>query len=288
MKAIDKVRAALRELGEATRPQLAAATGLSLVSCNQAMAELCRLGEAQEMGIIPSGGGRPVLQYRLNARHAYTAYFKAERKGSLISVSLEVCDLNGTCLHAYQAEFAYLGKESLDAWLDSRRISHKLHRISLEIPPDILPAGLETHLESRYHCSARILNTADALADHEEDTLTLYIQQGQNPVCTLRRGGSHIHSGPLGLLPLPASWLTLDYSDHTLVEEMLARLITMLACTLAPSRFVLFADFWTPRLIKRVHFNVSSKLQQDTLHLHFRNISPAHAASKLRDFACKA
>lgn len=284
--AIEKVRRALRKRGEATRPQLAADTGLSLVSSNQAMAELCSRGEALEVGLVASGGGRPVRLYRLNARYSYGAYFRAQRRGALIRGSLEICDMLGRPIHKYNAEFAFLGTESLDEWLDKTTRRSILFGVSLNIPADILPAQMIEHLEARYRCPAFLLNTADALADHADDTLTLYFMQGQSPVCSLRRGGKQIHTGELGMLPMPTSWSELDYSDHTLVEEMVARTITILACTLAPARFVLYADFWTPRLIKRIHFNASAKLHQGNPPLSFHYITPAHATERLRHFAC--
>lgn len=288
LSALAKVRKALRQRGAATRPQLATDTGLSLVSCNQAVAELCRNGEAEAAGVVPSGGGRPVRLYQLNTQYAYGAYFQAHRRGALIQGTLEICDMLGKTQSTYNADFAYLGAESLDAWLDKEARRHKLYGISLEIAADIMPPRLIKHLEARYQCPTRLLNTADALADDKEDTLTLYIRQGEAPVCSLRHNGAQQHTGELGLLPLPADWSKLDYSDHTLVEEMIARLITILACTLAPARCVIFADFWSPRLTKRIRFNVSSKLHQEQVALHFRSITPALAAAILRTFACTA
>ncbi len=251
------------------------------------MAELCERGEALEVGLVPSGGGRPVRLYRLNARYSCGAYFQAQRCGSLIRGSLEICDMLGRATRTYGSEFAYLGTESLDEWLDRTTRRSALLGVSLDIPADILPVQMVEHLEARYRCPARLLNTADALADNTTDTLTIYFMQGQAPVCSLRRGREQIHTGELGLLPMPATWIELDYSDHTLVEEMVARTITILACTLAPARFVLYADFWTSRLTKRIHFNASAKLHQENLPLIFHHITPAHAAERLHRYACR-
>lgn len=286
--ALERIRQALHKRGEATRPQLAHDTGLSLVSSNQAMAELCKRGEAQEVGVVPSGGGRPVMLYQLNARHTHGAYFQAHRSGSLIRGTLEICDMLGRHVHTDSAEFAYLGVESLDEWLDAATRHRPLFGISLQMPADILPVGLTGHLEARYKCPARQLNTADALADDTDGTLTLYFSPGQAPVCSLRQGGKQLHTGELGLLPMPATWSELDYSDHTLVEEMISRTITILACTLAPTRFVLYSGFWTSRLTQRILFNTSAKLRQDSPSLQFLHITPAHATERLRHFACRS
>lgn len=283
--ALQRVRHALYTLGKATRPRLAADTGLSLVSCNRAVAELCRLGEAEAIAHIPSGGGRPALLYQLNRRHAYGIYFKAQRLGTIVHGELEVQDMQGAQICVHRADFAYLGENSLDAWLDRETKQRSLYGIALEIATELQPPGLVRHLSSRYQCPVRLLNSADALADGCDNTLTLHFIPGQAPLCSMHRNGIQYHTGALELLPMPCAWAELDYSDHTMVEEMVARLLTILSCTLQPVQFALYADFWTPRLVNRIHFNASAKLRQDTLALQFAHISPRQAATRLRDYA---
>ena len=51
-----KILTFMQEREEATRPQMAKGTGLSLVAVNSAVAELCELGKLVMQGSIPSGG----------------------------------------------------------------------------------------------------------------------------------------------------------------------------------------------------------------------------------------
>ncbi len=283
--AIERVRQALCKQREATRPQLAQATGLSLVSCNRAIAELCRLGEATCAGSKPSGGGRPVLSYKYNMNHAYSVYLRFLRQGSLILGTLEISNMQGDLIYSRQAEFAYVREESLNEWLHSAIGVRKLCGIVLEMPDDIIPLDLLKHLEANYHCPARLINTADALNEKTEGELTIYFCPGQAPVCSLWRHELANHSGELGLLPMPTTWEELNYSDHTLLEEMVARLISILICTLAPNHITLYAPFWSGRLTRRILYNVSAKLRHEPPALHFYNISPGQAAIRLRNFA---
>ncbi len=283
--ALERVRIALYLQREATRPELAELTGLSLVSCNQAMAELCRRGEANAIGLQASGGGRPVQAYRYNVDFSHGIYIRMQRQGALIVGTLELCNMSGNITSIQHTEFAYLRSESLDEWLDKATRKHKLSGIALETAEDILPSALILHLEARYRCPVLLLNTADALAARQDDELTLYFTPGEAPVCSLWRNGRAQHTGELSLLPLPTTWETLDYSDHTLVEEMVARLLVILTCTLAPKSIVLHAPFWTNRLTQRILFNASSKLHQDSISLQFCHISPGTASARLRAYA---
>ena len=57
----------MQQQHQATRPQIAAAVGLSLVSTNAAVAALEKEGVLIAGESIPSGGGRPVRMYHFNA-----------------------------------------------------------------------------------------------------------------------------------------------------------------------------------------------------------------------------
>ena len=102
---------------------------------------------------------------------------------------------------------------------------------------------------------------AESLLTERDDTLALLLLRGQPPQGALRRHSAITPCSLLHLLPLPADWETLDYADHTLVEEMLARLLQLLTCTMNPVHIDLHADFWNDRLISRLNFNLSTKLR---------------------------
>ena len=69
-----------------------------------------------------------------------------------------------------------------------------------------------------------------------------------------------------------------------LVEEMLARLLQLLTCTMNPAHIDLHADFWNDRLISRLNFNLSTKLRgiDSPPQLHFATITPDKLSQLLR------
>lgn len=262
MNAEDTIRRYLQTHGEATRPQLAAAAGVSTVRAGQMVARLCRTGELEEAGLQASGGGRPVMRYRYRAAHGERLLLHVARSGRAWAVRAELRDLCGGLLHAESRLYAALCESSLDAWLDTLLPrSRRLQGICL-LPPagDSAPALLR-HLAARYSCPVRELSPAEALAEHTEGTLTLCLARAQHPSAAFFCGGSLRPCGPLWLLPMPADWTQLDYADHTLTEEMTSRLLAILCCTLSPRRMVLHADFLSPKLIARIRFNTSAKLR---------------------------
>lgn len=271
---------------QATRPQIAAALGLSLVSTNAAVAALVQEGVLKEGAQIPSGGGRPVREYHFNPRHGAVALFIATPEPHCTLLHLELLDMQGMKQEEHEARFVQLHAESLDEWLDAAARRYKLQRICL--PPG-LDSSIMHHLQQRHNCPVQEFSAAEALAGNREETLTLLIQKGHTPQGVMRRYKRISPCPLLHLLPLPTDWETMDYADHTLVEEMLARLLQLLTCTLAPTHIDLHADFWNTRLISRLNFNLNTKLRgiSNTPALHYKNTSADKISLQLRQSAVR-
>ena len=287
MNSKDRITRYLQQHRSATRPQLAAALGLSLVSTNAAVAALEKEGVLTQGDSIPSGGGRPVRVYHFNPQYAAVALFTATQEAHCTLLHFELLDLQGNRIKSMQARFVQLHAESLDEWLDAAARHHKLQRICL--PPG-LGCLVQAHLQQRHACPVHEYSAAESLVSGQDNTLTLLLLRGQPPQGALHRHG-HVTPCPLlQHLPLPAEWESLDYADHTLVEEMIARLLQLLTCTLSPAHIELHSDFWNDRLISRLNFNLSTKLRSiDTPpQLRFKTITAEKLAPQLRIAMVKA
>ena len=272
---------------QATRPQLAAALGLSLVSTNAAVAALAKEGVLIPGALVPSGGGRPVREYHFNPGHAAVVLITATPEAHCTRLRCELLDLHGRQIELHEARFVQIHAESLDEWLDTAARHHKLQRICL--PPG-LGSSIQLHLQQRHACSVHEYSAAESLVSGQDNTLTLLLLRGQPPQGALHRHG-HVTPCPLlQHLPLPADWESLDYADHTLVEEMIARLLQLLTCTLSPAHIELHADFWNDRLISRLNFNLSTKLRgiDSPPQLRFKTITAEKLAPQLRIAMAKA
>ncbi len=271
-----RLRQEMRTRGEATRPQLARACGLSLVTVNRTVESLCAAGDIEPVGEVSSGGGRPVMLYRLRRTVSWVALLRMERGATgILTCKLELLDPLGAVLKEESARFAHLEESTLDGWLDNALTNNRRHLLSITLEAGTIPLPLCLHLAERYDCPCQRVSTADALAEQRDGSCTLVLEPEAAPQATLWRKGYRQPCGPLELLPLPTDWQSLDYSDHTLVEEMVARLLLTLSCTLAPKRFVLYGSFWTERLLRRIRYNLSTKLRGSSPPpLSFRSLSP--------------
>ena len=271
----------MQQQKQATRPQIAAAVGLSLVSTNAVVAALEKEGILTAGAYIPSGGGRPVRVYHFNAGHAVVALITATPEAHCTLLRCELLNLNGKQIEQKEARFVQIHSESLDEWLDSAARHHRLQRICL--PPG-LGRNLQAHLQRRHNCPVHEYSTAESLVSDKENTLTLLLLRGEAPQGALKRNHTVTPCPLLQHLPLPQDWASLDYADHAMVEEMLARLLQLLTCTLNPAHIILHADFWNDRLISRLNFNLSTKLRgiDSPPRLHFRTITAEKLAPKLR------
>ena len=281
MNSRTRITSYMQQHKQATRPQLATALGLSLVSTNAAVAALVKKDILIPGSTISSGGGRPVQVYHFNPQHGAAVLVTAEAEAHCTRLHYEVLDLYGSVIEEKEARFVHLHGESLEEWLDATARHHRLQRICL--PPG-LGGIMAAHLQQRYGCEVCELSEAEALAARQEETLVLLLRRGQPPLGAMNRNG-HITPCPLlHLLSMPQDWESLDYSDHTLVEEMIARLLQLVTCTLTPWHIKLYSDFWNDRLVSRINFNLSTKLRGISIppQLHYATITPDKIVSQRR------
>lgn len=269
----------MRTRGRATGAELAAATGLSLVTIYKELAELEAAGEIRQAAQpAEPHGGRPARVYECEATWAQRVLLSGqEQAGGLLHTELELMDLQGVQLRREESVWARLEPASLESWLVGALRRRRIASIALALEESTAGLNREPalhtllgHLQTRFNCPVVNLCPAAALADtREDDTATLYLCRGAAPRCSLYRHGRTTSTGALELLPLPTTWSALDYSDHTLVEEMVARLMQALACVLAPARITAHADFWSTRLTERIRYNTQMKLKGRAPELRF-------------------
>ena len=180
---------------QATRPQIASALGLSLVSTNAAVAALEKEGVLFPGELVPSGGGRPVREYHFTPGHAAVVLITATPEAHCTQLRCELLNLHGQQIELHEARFVQLHAESLDEWLDAAARHHKLQRICL--PPG-LGSSILHHLQQRHACPVREYSAAESLVNGQDDTLTLLLLRGQPPQGALHRHGHVTPCPPRG------------------------------------------------------------------------------------------
>ncbi len=267
----------LRTAGEATRPQLAQASGISLVSINKAVAKLCAAGELQELGAVPSGGGRPVQVYRINKEHNYHILIKTRREGNTIRCKLERLNLMGEAEAYLEARYGYLDAENLDTGIRAIAAAQKIRSICLFSAGNIPAAAIAAHLKSQYNCSVQTPSQAGILAARKEGTATLCLPAGEPASCAHYRYGNVTECGDLTLMPPGACWPPGPAEDRSLQVEISARLIQMICCILQPQRLILYTPAWDSRQWERIRYNAVTKLKGEAPPIKFAEM-PTGAA----------
>jgi len=282
------VRCLLQEYREASSPQLAKITGLSRVTVGKALMALEDEGRAERYHLADSSGGRPAWLYRYRVqREARVCLFTLQRRNSIYLIRMDILNQEGRIMKIKEASYSYLDEGSFDKWLDDAH-AQASWKVLYCFDNLIQIRGFRAHMKRRYGMRAQSLSIAELIIKNESDALALCFQRSRTPQAAIQKEGKCILLPHIGLLPQPIAWESLDYSDLSLVEEMMARLMLMICCTISAKRIYLYDQSWTERLISRIKFNLASKLHSyvDMPKLIFMTYPENYFREEMRAFAC--
>lgn len=267
------LRKVLRDNGQATKPELAEATGLSVVTINALIMDLVTSEEVIENGYIPSSGGRPSMQYRYNYDYQCAAIVYGYRKENRNCISTRILNLAGEVLWKQDEYMEEVEIESFEKVLDQGFQQYPnvkviifglpgemiddvvtINDYSGIIGPDFIP-----YYKKRYQVSVLFENDINAMTygyyrkgdnEYSDAVVGLYFPRNHPPGAGLIIDG-HIYygkqhfAGEIAALPVPISWEELNYFDKEQLSQVLGQLILIYSCTVAPSMIVLYGDFFT-------------------------------------------
>lgn len=266
----EAVLRALAARGRATKPELAKATGLSAVTVGALIAGLLEDGDILEGGAAPSAGGRPSREYLFNKNRRLTAIVFGHQKHGDNLIRFLLVNLSGEVVWRREAALREVRLESFAPVLDGMFARHaNVERIAFGLPGEeylgeIITIDYEAlaggrflpFYRERYGVPVTFVNDVNAMvlgycAARPElmqgVVVALYFPRLYNPGAGIAlRGGLYTGARNFaGLTALAADidWLGMDYFDRARVTENLARIASVYACVLAPSRIVLYGDF---------------------------------------------
>lgn len=269
------VRRSLRQLVEATRGQLAQATGLSTVTVAAALDKLCARGEAREVSRLPSQGGRPSLLYRFNGDFAHILGLFTREQDGRDWACLQSLDLYGRAVAALDLALSPASLAGLEAPLDRMIAQDPLIRaIGLGLPgtvaqgiitaldyPALVGLPIVDLLRKRYGLPVLFENDVNAAAlgysqgrpeSRGASLAYLYFPQSHPPGAGIIVGGA-LHRGSQGWageiahLPLGIDWNDPSlYSGPDRGSLVLARTVAAIAAVLNPDQVVLMGEFLGP------------------------------------------
>ena len=295
MKELNKrqLRRILRQCKEATKPELADRTGLSVVTINSLLEDLLKTGEVVQSGLAPSGGGRPSTRYQYRPDYRYAVLLYGHQSEGRNLMHLAVVNLMGECVWRKKEYFDEILVESFEAVLDD--VIGRFPEIGLlafglpgEVVDDVVTihdyqalVGPEfmAHYKERYHLPVVFENDINAMTygacregDVEKATVAgIYLPRIYPPGAGLviqgkiYYGTSHC-AGELAGLPVPVSWDSLDYGRENDVLENLKLLTAVYGFTVAPETLIFYGDFFTEELQEQLRA-FSGRLLEGKFHM---------------------
>lgn len=277
---IETLRKALRNAGQATKPELAELTGLTVVTINALITELVVSKEVIENGNVPSGGGRPSMQYRYNYDYQCAAIVYGYQKNNKNCINTIVVNLAGEVLWKNDEYIETVEIKSFETVLDEvfKQYSNikviifglpgevidevvTINDYSNIIGPDFIP-----HYKNKYKVPVLAENDINAMtygyyrthnSEYSDSVVGMYFPRNHSPGAGLIIDGSIYYgkqhfSGEIAAMPMPRPWEEMNYFDENEVIKNLEQLLTVYCCTIAPSMFILYGDFFTDTIEERL------------------------------------
>jgi len=136
---VDFIKSALKDLGSATKAEIAKTTGISVAACGKILNELCESGEVQEDEILSSGYGRPAKSYVYNGDFSQIACIYVETDAGKSKLSVVVTNLLGEIQKEYIKEMTEVTTDLIIQELAALSESYpKLRSVAVGIPGYIL------------------------------------------------------------------------------------------------------------------------------------------------------
>ncbi|UWP61031.1 ROK family protein [Ruminococcus gauvreauii] len=132
---IELIKTALKNLGTATKAQIAEATDISVATCGKILNELCQSGEVLEAAVASGGYGRPAKSYVYNGNYAFIACIYAEMVKGRTKISTVVSNLLGELQGETTQEADDVTYETLEEQIEVLiREYPKLRAVAIGIP----------------------------------------------------------------------------------------------------------------------------------------------------------
>lgn len=266
----------------ATKPELAALSGLSIVTVGSLVRDMLLRGEVIENGQIPSDGGRPSMQYayRYDRKQAVIVYAYYLVGKDTVRVCTFVVNLAGKRVWERTRDVREIVIESFTEDLDAAIAENvNINGIYFGLPgemvdnimtindfPALLGVEFYQYYQKRYSQDIYVENDINAMAygnyrshagETEESLAGIYMPECFGPGAgfilngAIYYGAGHL-SGEIGRLSVPHDWNTLDYQKTCAVAENIAAVLQILCLTLAPNRFVIYGAFMTDAILNEV------------------------------------
>jgi len=284
------VREQLKHMRKAAIIELAHATGLSVVTVKSLLIELIEQGEVREGEAVPSNGGRPSMLYiyNNNYRHALVIYGYQKNNDNLINFC--VVNLFGECVYRNEVYIEDVQVDSFAPYIDKAMDMYPtIGTIGFGLP-GVEYAGIITlndycgivgdafmnYYQRKYALPVIFVNDVNAAVKgfSSDKTITdisclvgIYFPRIYPPGAGMMINGdiytgAHHFAGEIGHLLPGVDWRRIHYDDKEAVADAVASILAIYCRVVAPNQFILYGDFFSDTLLKKVQLQLSGLLNE--------------------------
>lgn len=288
---LNLVRKQLLSLRITTKQQLAKLTGLSLMTVGSIIAELIDNGEVVEGNSIPSNGGRPSVEFCYNGGFNHAVVFLGYQKHNRNFIRMCVVNMFGDCVYTEEKYFETVSCDSFNEMLNHAFASvARIAVIGFGLPGEeengiitindyfqLIGNEFVNRCYEKYKTPVVLVNDVNASIfgyyrknyGHrilENAIAGIYFPRLYYPGMGLIIGGEvycgkQNFTGEFGHLPIKIEWDHLDYNNKPGVYDAISRLLSIIVCTIAPERLVLYGDFFSEEDTGSLKRNTEELLQ---------------------------
>lgn len=286
---LNKLRNALKEIGKATKPQLAEKTGLSVVTVNSLVNTLIDQGEIIPDVTLDSEGGRPAASFRFNSNfrlalviymHEYmgkdTAFYcVVNLRGEVIERSEQI--LNNPYVEDFDEKIEdYINKfpniKAICFGIPGAEVNQK---VMVSCYDNMLEKSLSGHIKDKFHLPVIVENDINAAVlgfsyqnkiEDSQCVIGLYFPDKYPPGAgiylygDIYRGRSNL-AGEIKYLPLGVDWETFDFNLSDTVN-IIIKTIQVFMCTLNPDKIILYGENDGQAIQSLIYEKAASKVEK--------------------------
>lgn len=258
-------------LRRATRAQLAGETGLSTMTIGKLLADMETCGEVERGGTARAGSGRPSTIACYRSDYAYFAAITVEQKDGKSAFTMCIHDLFGDVAMREKMLLDHVDATSFDGFFDQAITRGFRIALAVFVLPGvaegerIVSCDLQALAEGQLLRRIRSRFGVEVLFENDVNAAVyghafsenggkvyagMYFPRNYCPGAgaviggEILRGSRHF-AGEIGNIHGESAWMTLDYDDTERTAEMIAQMLVVYACTIAPAGMVLYGDFFT-------------------------------------------
>ncbi|MBC7959130.1 MAG: ROK family protein, partial [Vallitaleaceae bacterium] len=149
---MELIKTSLKKEDFSTKISLASATGLSVATCGNILNELVVSGEALELDLGDSTGGRPSKRFKYNKDIYTTLSLYVRKEGRTNTISYAVSNLLGEAIYEQTLPYEHISIHEIDALIREILLQHPNIRVLAIGVPGIVLKGAITYCDFEDLC----------------------------------------------------------------------------------------------------------------------------------------